>query len=122
MTRFTNLLPIILIILLTVTSQLTLKWRIDNLIKKSDDVSDQIQLIFKNIFDPYIILCFTLAFIAAVSWIFTLTRFNLSSAYPYMALNFLLVIILSSIFLGEVLSTRNIVAAILIVIGVALLT
>ncbi len=122
MTRFTNLLPIILIILLTVTSQLTLKWRIDNLIKKSDDVSDQIQLIFKNIFDPYIILCFTLAFIAAGSWIFTLTRFNLSSAYPYMALNFLLVIILSSIFLGEVLSTRNIVAAILIVIGVALLT
>ena len=122
MTKFTNLFPIILIIISTVTSQIILKWRVDNLIKKSNDTSDQIQLILKNIFDPYIILCFTLAFVAAVSWIFTLTRFNLSSAYPYMALNFLLVIILSSIFLGEVLSTRNIAAAILIVVGVALLT
>ena len=89
MTKFTNLLPIILIIISTVTSQIILKWRVDNLIKKSNDTSDQIQLILKNIFDPYI-LCFTLAFVAAVSWIFTLTRFNLSSAYPYMALNFCL--------------------------------
>ena len=121
MIKFYNFLPIIFVIISTVTSQLILKWRVDTLIKRSEDTSDQIQLILKNIFDPYILFCFTLAFVAAVSWIFTLTRFNLSSAYPYMALNFLLVIFLSSIFLGEVLSTRNIAAGILIVVGVALL-
>ncbi len=122
MVKFYNLLPIFFVIISTVTSQLILKWRVDNLIKRSEDATNQIQLIFKNIFDPYIILCFSLAFVAAISWIFTLTRFNLSSAYPYMALNFLLVIFLSSLFFGEVLSIRNIIAALLIIIGVALLT
>lgn len=122
MVKFYNLLPIIFVIISTVTSQLILKWRVDSIIKKSDDTSNQIQLILKNIFDPYILLCFSLAFIAAISWIYTLTRFNLSSAYPYMALNFLFVIILSSLFFGEVLSVRNIIAAIFIIVGVALLT
>ena len=122
MVKFYNLLPIFFVIISTVTSQLILKWRVDNLIKRSEDATNQIQLIFKNIFVPYIILCFSLAFVAAISWIFTLTRFNLSSAYPYMALNFLLVIFLSSLFFGEVLSIRNIIAALLIIIGVALLT
>jgi len=92
MIKFYNFLPIIFVIISTVTSQLILKWRVDTLIKRSEDTSDQIQLILKNIFDPYILLCFSLAFVAAISWIFTLTRFNLSSAYPYMALNFLFVI------------------------------
>ena len=122
MVKFYNLLPIFFVIISTVTSQLILKWRVDNLIKRSEDATNQIQLIFKNIFVHYIILCFSLAFVAAISWIFTLTRFNLSSAYPYMALNFLLVIFLSSLFFGEVLSIRNIIAALLIIIGVALLT
>ena len=122
MIKFYNFLPIIFVIVSTVTSQLILKWRVDNLIKKSEDASSQIQIILKNIFDPYILLCFSLAFVAAISWIFTLTRFNLSSAYPYMALNFLFVIILSSLFFGEVLSIRNIIAAIFIIIGIALLT
>ncbi len=122
MVKFYNLLPIIFVIISTVTSQLILKWRVDSIIKKSDDTSNQIQLILKNIFDPYILLCFSLAFVAAISWIYTLTRFNLSSAYPYMALNFLFVIILSSLFFGEVLSVRNIIAAIFIIVGVALLT
>ena len=122
MVKFYNFLPIIFVIVSTVTSQIILKWRVDNLIKKSEDASSQIQIILKNIFDPYILLCFSLAFVAAISWIFTLTRFNLSSAYPYMALNFLFVIILSSLFFGEVLNFRNIIAAIFIIIGVALLT
>tara|TARA_Y100000389_G_scaffold17173_1_gene15030 strand:+ start:3035 stop:3154 length:120 start_codon:yes stop_codon:yes gene_type:complete len=39
-----------------------------------------------------------------------------------MALNFLLVVFLGSLFFGEVLSIRNIIAAIFIIIGVALLT
>jgi len=122
MIKFYNFLPIIFVIISTVTSQLILKWRVDTLIKRSEDTSDQIQLILKNIFDPYILLCFSLAFVAAISWIFTLTRFELSSAYPYMALNFLFVIFLSSLFFGEVLNIRNTIADIFIVIGDALLT
>lgn len=122
MVKFHNFLPIIFVIISTVTSQLILKWRVDTLIKRSEDTLDQIQLILKNIFDPYILLCFSLAFVATISWIFTLTRFNLSSAYPYMALNFLFVIFLGSLFFGEVLSIRNTIAAIFIIIGVALLT
>ena len=122
MIKFYNLIPIFFVTISTVASQLILKWRVDTLIKRSEDTLDQIQLILKNIFDPYILFCFSLAFVATISWIFTLTRFNLSSAYPYMALNFLFVIILSSLFFGESLSTRNIIAGILIIIGVALLT
>ena len=122
MSKLLSFLPIFFVILCTVTSQLMLKWRVDNLIKKSTDPSSQLQIILKNIFDPYIIFCFSLAFIAAISWIYTLTRFNLSSAYPFMALNFLIVILLSNALLGEPLSTRNIFAALLIIAGVALLT
>ena len=122
MIKFYNLIPIFFVTISTVASQLILKWRVDTLIKRSEDTLDQIQLILKNIFDPYILFCFSLAFVATISWIFTLTRFNLSSAYPYMALNFLFVIFLSSLFFGEVLSIRNTIAAIFIITGVAILT
>ena len=53
MVKFYNLLPIIFVIISTVTSQLILKWRVDSIIKRSEDTSNQIQLILKNIFDPY---------------------------------------------------------------------
>lgn len=121
MIKFINYLPIFLTIFFTVNSQLLLKWRIDNLIQKSENALSQIQIILRNIFDPIIILCFLLGFMAAISWIFTLTKFNLSTAYPFMALTYLIVIFLSSIFLGETLGIQNILASLLIIIGISLL-
>ena len=116
-----NLIPIFFVVIFTVTSQILLKWRVDSIIEKSDITANQLQIILRNIFDPYIIFCFFLGFLASISWIFTLTRFDLTFAYPFMALNFLLVIILSSFIFGEVILTRNLIAALFILFGIAIL-
>ena len=121
MTKLLNYLPILLTIFFTVNSQLLLKWRVNSLIQKSENSINQIQIILRNIFDPVIILCFLLGFMAAISWIFTLTKFKLSTAYPFMALSYIIIIFLSSIFMGETLVKQNIFASILIILGIFLL-
>lgn len=55
-------------------------------------------------------------------WLFSLTRLDLSYAYPIACSSVLLVALLSGIFLGEAVTLRMWSGTVLILIGIALLT
>ena len=57
--------------------------------------------------------------IAAVCWIFALTKFDLSRAYPFMSATFVLVLIGSAVFFNENLSPFKVAGLALIVAGLA---
>lgn len=52
-------------------------------------------------------------------WIFVLTRFELSYAFPIMSGTYIIVMILSWIFLGENINTLKIIGTALITLGIA---
>ena len=71
-------------------------------------------LLFKDI---YIISAFIAAFFAAISWMIALQKLELSFAYPFMSLNFVVVLLLSSWLLGEQMTFQKVLGVGLIVFG-----
>ena len=67
--------------------------------------------------DPVVLSSFGAAFLASLAWMAALTRFELSYAYPFMSLSFVLVLAMSVAFLGETLTLNKVLGVVLIGIG-----
>jgi len=67
--------------------------------------------------NPFIIAGLLSALVAAVCWIKALQSYELSWAYPFMALSFLLVALLSCFLLGEHLKTTQWIGLAVVLVG-----
>lgn len=115
-------LYIALTILLTVYGQLILKWRI---MLKDDMPSGFMKTVFfllKLFLDPWILSGFFAAFLASLAWMATMTKFELSLAYPFMSLAFVLVLIFSGLILNELITWQKVVGLIFIIVGIVITT
>lgn len=101
----------------TVYGQLILKWRIRNFGPLPTDSVDKLKFLVSLLFDPAIFSGFVAAFIASLAWMAAMTKFELSHAYPFMSLNFIVVLLLSGWLLGEPLSLQKVLGVSLIVGG-----
>lgn len=73
--------------------------------------------LFQLLFNPLMITALAIYGIGTVIWIFVLKSVPLTIGYSFMALTFCFVPLLASIFLGEALSLRYFVGALLIIGG-----
>ena len=105
-------------IFFTVYGQLVLKWRIMDYGTMPDAFSDKIFFLIKLLFDPFIFSGFAAAFIASFFWMATMTKFELSFAYPFMSGAFVLVFLFSVFLFQEAVTWQKIVGLILIVLGI----
>ena len=108
---------ILLTLLLTAYGQLILKWRINLLGTFPDQFKLQLCYLGKALIDPYIISSFIAAFLASLTWIAALTKFEISYAYPFMSLSFILVLVFSYLLFNEPLTLNKIMGIILIMVG-----
>lgn len=65
-----------------------------------------------------ILTALAMAFIAAIVWVFALSRLPLSNAYPFLAISFVLVALAGHYIFGESLTAGKIMGAFLIMSGV----
>jgi drug/metabolite transporter (DMT)-like permease len=68
---------------------------------------------------PLVLSAFAAAFAAALCWMMAITKLELSHAYPFVSLSFVLVLLLSVPLFGEPLSLEKVLGVVLIVTGVA---
>ncbi len=101
----------------TVYGQLILKWRMNLKGALPDVASEKLIFLFKLFFDPWIISGFIAAFVASLFWMAAMTKFELSFAYPFMSLSFVLVFFLSIFLFGEVFTIGKLVGLVLIMVG-----
>ena len=71
----------------------------------SADTSGILSLVTMIIKSPLVITGLGLYALGALAWIAVLSRMNLSHAYPFLALNFVLIALVSRFFLGEMIPT-----------------
>lgn len=76
---------------------------------------------FKGIFTPYIFTGLVIYAFSAVIWILVLNQVRLSFAYPMISLSYVLVVVLSAIFLHERVPMITVGGLGLIAIGVSLI-
>lgn len=102
---------------LTVYGQLILKWRIAQVGALPASWGDKAKFLFSLLLDPAIFSGFAAAFLASLAWMAAMTKFDLSHAYPFMSLNFVVVLLLSGWLLSEPVSMQKLIGASLIVLG-----
>lgn len=77
--------------------------------------------IIKTIFSPVVLAGFIAYGLGSIIWLFVLQRLPLSVAYPALSLSYVIIVIVSFLFLGEPLTTNKIIGVALIVAGVTFL-
>lgn len=117
MTRLFDYVYILATIAFTVYGQLILKWRIGQLGVLPAGTFDKLKFLIGLLFDPAIFSGFAAAFLASLAWMAAMTKFELSHAYPFMSLNFVVVLLLSGWLLSEPISLQKVFGVALIVLG-----
>ncbi|MDY7577586.1 EamA family transporter [Herbaspirillum sp. RTI4] len=117
MPRLFDHLYILATMAFTVYGQLILKWRIQNFGAFPVDGMEKLRFLFALFFDPLIFSGFVSAFLASLAWMAAMTKFDLNYAYPFMSINFALVVLLSGWLLNEPVSMQKILGIVLITIG-----
>ncbi|MBX2847256.1 MAG: hypothetical protein KTR16_02960 [Acidiferrobacterales bacterium] len=118
----TGYIYIALTILFTCYGQIVLKWRLNNLaIVMPENTLDKVLLLGQLVFDPYILSGLFAAFLASVSWIGAMTKFELSFAYPFMALNFAIVFMIGVFLFGEAVTSAKLIGMFFVLIGIVVI-
>lgn len=120
--RWVDFLYIAATIALTVYGQIVLKWRMDQVGPLRQGFGPALRQLIGLVFDPVIASSFIAAFLASLTWMAALSRFELSFAYPFMSLSFVIVTVLGVWLLGESLTVHKAVGVTLIVLGTALVS
>lgn len=117
MTRLFDYFYILATIGFTVYGQLILKWRISKFGPLPVDAFEKLKFVISLLFDPAIFSGFAAAFLASLAWMAAMTKFDLSHAYPFMSLNFVVVLFLSGWLLSEPMTLQKVFGVALIVLG-----
>lgn len=117
MSRYLDYLYIAATILFTVYGQLILKARVVHYGPMPADPVSKLKFLLFLFLDPYIISGIAAAFLASLAWMAAMTKFDLSHAYPFMSLNFAIVLVFSVLFLSEPLTVAKTLGIGLIIIG-----
>lgn len=105
-------------IIFTVYGQMIIKWRIAQKGVMPVQLAGQIMFLFNSFLDPFVISGFASAFIASLFWMAALSKFDLSHAYPFMSLSFIIVLLSSIIIFGEAFTLGKVLGALLICAGI----
>lgn len=108
---------ILLTLALTVYGQLVLKWQMSTVGQMPANGMEKLQFLLLQFLNPWILTGFVAAFAASLAWMAAMTRFELTYAYPFMSLAFIIVMVFSISFLGEAFSMQKAIGTVLVVTG-----
>lgn len=103
----------------TVYGQLVIKWRMGTKGELPEAAAEKLAFLLQTLFgDIFMLSGFAAAFAASLFWMAAMTKFDLSFAYPFMSLAFVLVLLLSVTLLQEELTLGKTLGVLLICAGV----
>lgn len=106
-------------ILLTVYGQVAIKWQMQKAGPLPEDGGEKIWFLLGLLLDPWIISAYLAALLASLTWMAALSKLDLSYAYPFMSLSFVLVILFSGWLFNEAITTYKVIGIIFIIVGLA---
>lgn len=108
--------------LLTCYGQLVLKWQVGKQVQVPFHFMEAWPPLLQMLARPWVISAFVAGFGASLCWMLAISRLELSRAYPFMALNFLFVALVSVPLFGEVLTVPKLIGLTLVVIGLVFIS
>ena len=105
-------------ILFTVYGQLVVKWQVNLAGPIHVNPAERFSYFVKLILNPWVISSLMAAFLAFLSWVGAMSKFELSYAYPFTSLSFVLVLSFSACFFNEVITMPKIFGLTFIMLGI----
>jgi drug/metabolite transporter (DMT)-like permease len=118
MARLTEHMYIVATILFTVYSQLIIRWQVAAAGSLPGDLSGKIGYILHLLLNPWILSGIIATFLSGVSWMLTMTKFEISYAYPFVSLNYILVLAAGFLLFNEVMNAPKLVGSVLVILGI----
>lgn len=106
-------------VLLTVYGQVVVKWQVARALPGYDP-SERGAFLLGLLANAWVWSALAAAFGAALCWMLAMTKLDLSHAYPFVSLSFVLVLFLSALLFGEPLTWAKVAGIALVIAGVAL--
>ena len=119
MRRF-DLLAIFVSVSLAVVGQLLLKMGMLRVGKFSFNISTLVHQYARILLNPFVIAGLFGFFVSMLIWLYVLSRMELSFVYPFVALNYVLILFGSYFLFKETITPLKIVGVAVIIIGVFL--
>ena len=113
-------LYVFLTILLTVYGQLVIKWQVSLAGAFPVDTAGRLLFLANLLVNPWIISALAAGLAAAVAWMAAMVKLDLSHAYPFMSLGFVLVMFGSAWFFHEPVTLPKVAGLMLICAGIVI--
>lgn len=121
MPRLLDHLYIFATLVLGVYSQLVIRWQVGLAGGLPENLEGKLFFIAKLLISPWVLSALTATFLSGVAWMMTMTKFEISYAYPWISLNFVIVLICGVLLFGENFSTAKAIGTLLIMAGIVVL-
>ncbi|NNM81613.1 MAG: EamA family transporter [Burkholderiales bacterium] len=115
-----NYLYVLMTVALTVYGQIVIKWQVLKAGSMPTDSAEKLKFLFHLVLNPWLLSAFLAAFLASVTWMAAMTKLQLSHAYPFMSLAFVMVILLSNLFFGEPINAYKLAGVLIVMAGLAI--
>ena len=111
---------VICTVLLTVYGQIAIKWQVLEAGAFPADPADKFRFLARLLLNPWVLSALAAGLLASVSWMAAMTRLELSHAYPFMSLAFVLVMVCSAWFFSEPITPLKVAGIVLVVLGLVI--
>jgi len=120
--RFFDHSYILSTVLCTVYSQLVMRWQVGGAGEIPPDGPGKMRFIATLLINPWVMSGIVATFLAGVSWMLAMTRFEISYAYPFVSLNYVIVLAASILLFNESLSLPKIIGTVLVIAGIVVIS
>lgn len=103
---------------LTVYGQIVVKWQVSRQGALPTTLQGKVEFFVHLLLNPWVISVLAAAFVAALSWMAAVSKLPLSTAYPFVGMSFVLVLLLSGVFFDEPITVPKALGVGLIVAGI----
>lgn len=118
MTRLGGHLFIFATVILTVYSQLVIRWQASGAGPLPEGAGDRLGYVGALLLNPWILSAIVATFLAGVSWMLAMTRFEISYAYPFVGLTYVLVLAGGVLLFQESMSLAKLAGSALVILGI----
>jgi len=105
-------------IMFTVYSQLVMRWQVSQAGSLPEDAAGKARFIISLLLNPWVITGLVSTFLSGVSWMLAMTRFEISYAFPFVSLNYVLILIASYFLFNESVDYHKVVGSFIVVFGI----
>ncbi len=120
--RVFDFLAILISVFLAVVGQLLLKTGMLRVGKFSLQVSGLVHQYIRILLNPFIIVGLFSFLVSMLVWLYVLSRMELSFAYPFVALNYVLILFGSYFLFKETITLVRMIGVVVIIAGVYLIS